>query len=93
MVNRVQKAWVQGMMAGMLLIDVKGAFDNVSRNCLLRTMNTMDSDGHLIQWNEFFISGKSVSLVIDGPTYARKQQSKQESHRDRQYHLSCLSYI
>lgn len=47
-VNRVQEAWEQGKMAHMLLMDVKGAFDHVSKNCLLRTMEKIDADGNFL---------------------------------------------
>lgn len=50
----------------MLLMDVKSTFNHVSRNYLLRTMETMDADGDLILWIEAFMSNRSVSLVIEG---------------------------
>lgn len=34
-IYKVQKVWVEEKFAGMLQIDVKGAFDHVSRNYLL----------------------------------------------------------
>lgn len=34
-VRRVQRAWVEGKLAGILLIDVRGAFDHVSQGWLL----------------------------------------------------------
>lgn len=55
MVDRVQKAWAEGKLAVMLLIDVKGALDHVSRNYLLRTIDGINADGDLMQWTESFM--------------------------------------
>lgn len=51
-------------MAGMLQIDIKGAFDHVSRSCLLQTMENMDADDELMRWTESFMLDRIVSLVI-----------------------------
>lgn len=53
------------MLAGMLLMDVKGVFNRINRNCLLRTMENMGADGDLMCWTESFILGRCVVLVID----------------------------
>lgn len=44
----MQEACAEGKLIGMLLIDIKGEFDNVSRNCVLRTMESMDADRDLM---------------------------------------------
>lgn len=49
----------------MLLIDVKSAFDHISRICLLQTMKRINTDGDLIRWTESFMSDRSRSLVND----------------------------
>lgn len=46
--NQEQKAWTEGKVAEMLLMDVKGAFDQVSRNCLQHSMEGMRVDGDLL---------------------------------------------
>lgn len=53
-------------MKDMLRMDVKGAFDNLSRNCLLQTVEKIDADGDLMRWTESFMSDRNVSLVIGG---------------------------
>lgn len=49
-VSREHEILGQGMMADMLLIDVKGAFDHVSRGCLLQTMERIDANIDRILW-------------------------------------------
>lgn len=56
---------MEGKPAGMLLVDLKCAFDYVSRNRLFRKMDTMRVFGNLIEWRGFFMSEPSVSLVVD----------------------------
>lgn len=46
-VGRVQESWTERKLADMLLMDIKGAFDDVSRNCLLCTMDGIGADGDL----------------------------------------------
>lgn len=48
-VSIIQKSWTKGKMTSMLLIDVKDAFNHVSRNYLLRTMERMNADGNLMR--------------------------------------------
>lgn len=48
----------------MLLIDVKGVFDHVARNCLLSMMKIIRANGDLICWIESLMSDRSVALVI-----------------------------
>lgn len=57
-------------LAGMLLIDMKGAFDYVSLGCLLYTMVGINAYGDLLHWTESFMSDRKVGLVIDGHQYA-----------------------
>lgn len=40
---------MQGKIVVMLLIDIKGAFYHVSRDCLLRTIEGMEADSDLMK--------------------------------------------
>lgn len=64
-VGRVQESWAEKRLTEILLIDVKDAFDYVSRNFLLPTMEGMSADGDLMQWTESFMSDRREGLVID----------------------------
>lgn len=63
--HRVQGAPVGGKLAGLFLMYDRGAFDNVSKNCLMRNIEALGADGHLVRWTELFLSDRSVSLVVD----------------------------
>ena len=48
-----------------LCIDVKGAFDNVYKECLLQTMRKMKLDQKTVRWVESFLSERMTSLSFD----------------------------
>lgn len=48
-ISPVQEAWVEGKLAGMLLMDVKRTFDHISRNCLLWSIEGMRADGDVMR--------------------------------------------
>lgn len=50
----------------MLLMDVKRAFDHVSKGYLLPTIEKMGTDSDLMRNTKSFISARSVGLLIDG---------------------------
>jgi len=47
-------------------MDVKGAFDYVSRAQLAKRMADLGIDDDLIGWTQSFLTDRSVELVIDG---------------------------
>jgi hypothetical protein len=51
--NRTYEAWKQEKIAGLLLMDVKGAFDHVDHRRLLKTMIAKKLDGGLIEWTDY----------------------------------------
>jgi ribonuclease HI len=64
--NRTQECWKRGQIAGLLLMDVKGAFDHVDRRRLLKTMIAKKVDGDLVEWTEDFMTNRSVQITVDG---------------------------
>ena len=47
-------------------MDVKGAFDHISKTSLVERMIKLSIDGDLIQQTESFLTDRKVKLVIDG---------------------------
>ena len=47
-------------------MDVKGAFDHVSRKKLAERMTDLGLDGDLVGWTQSFIIDRRVELIIDG---------------------------
>ena len=47
-------------------MDVKGAFDHVSKGQLLRRMVELGIDGDLVTWTGSFLTDRKIQLVIDG---------------------------
>ena len=47
-------------------MDVKGAFDHVSRGQLITRMIELGVDGNLVAWTNSFLTDRRIQLVIDG---------------------------
>ena len=66
LIQKVHEIWENRQIAGALLINVKGAFDHVSRAVLVKKMADLGIDDDLIGWTQSFLTDRWVELVIDG---------------------------
>ncbi len=66
LIHRVQESWAEKKLVAALFMDVKGAFDHVSRTRLIEKMMELGIDGDLIHWTQSFLTDRTVQLVIDG---------------------------
>ena len=60
----VNQSW--NRVTSILAIDIKGAFDNVHKGVLLKTMLDMDLPEASKLWVSHFLGGRRTSLIIDG---------------------------
>lgn len=70
--EQVYQSWNKGYIAGALVMDVKGAFDRVSRTRLTARMQQLKADPQLIRWTDSFMKDRRASLVINGHESAMK---------------------
>ena len=66
LVHKVQESWAEKKLAAALFMDVKGAFDYVSKTRLVGRMMELGIDGDIIRWTKSFLTDRRVQLVIDG---------------------------
>jgi hypothetical protein len=66
LINRTQEAWKRKEIVAVLLMDVKGAFDHVSRGRLLARMVAMRIESNLVRWVDSFLQNRRIRMVIDG---------------------------
>ena len=66
LVHVVQEKWEEKKLAAALFMDVKGAFDHVSKGQLLTQMVELGIDGDLVTWTGSFLTDQKIQLVIDG---------------------------
>jgi len=66
LMNRTQQAWKEKRVAGALFMDVKSAFNNVSKAHLGKRMEALGVEPDLIRWTGSFMSDRQVKLVLDG---------------------------
>ena len=64
LLQRIHKAWAEGNVASLLLLDVSGAFDNVSRQRLLHNLRKRRVNPTLVRWIDSFLSDRSSTLKL-----------------------------
>jgi len=66
LMNRTQQAWQGKRVAGALMMDVKSAFNNVSRPVPSRRLVELGIEPDLVRWTDSFMSDRKVRLVLEG---------------------------
>jgi len=66
LMNRAQQAWQGKRVAGALMMDVKSAFNNVSRPVLSRRLVELGIEPDLVRWTDSFMSDRKVRLMLEG---------------------------
>lgn len=65
LVERAYKGWHQGIDTFVLMLDVTGAFDNVSHPRLLHNLRKRRIDLKIVNWISCFISNRSTVIKIN----------------------------
>ena len=58
LIQKVQEVWQNRKIAGALFMDVKGAFDHVSRAQLAQRMSDLGIDDDVIGWTQSFLTDR-----------------------------------
>jgi reverse transcriptase-like protein len=66
LVHDIQLAKSEGKITSVLLMDVKGAYDHVSANQLLKICQDLGLPRSLCSWIECFMNNRQVQLAFDG---------------------------
>jgi hypothetical protein len=66
LMNRTEMSWAQKKVAGVLLMDTKAAFNNVSKHLLLARLGELNVEKDLIRWVGSFMADRQVRLALDG---------------------------
>jgi ribonuclease HI len=64
LLQRIHEAWADGKVASLLLLDVSGAFDNVSRQRLLHNLRKRCINQTLVRWIDSFLSDRTSTLKL-----------------------------
>ncbi|KAJ5794256.1 hypothetical protein N7457_000855 [Penicillium paradoxum] len=70
--EEIREAWKQGLTASTLLLDISGAFDNVSHPRLLHNLRKRRVPPVIIKWVESFLSDRYTTLEM--PEYTRPRE-------------------
>jgi ribonuclease HI len=66
LVHTILEGWRKGKDTTALLVDIKGAFDNVHHPTLLNILQQKGAPYQLITWTSSFLSHRSTTLLVDG---------------------------
>lgn len=64
LLQRIYQAWSEGKVASLLLLDVSGAYDNVSRERLLHNLRKRRISETVVGWVASFLSGRCTTLKL-----------------------------
>ncbi|OHW97034.1 reverse transcriptase [Colletotrichum incanum] len=65
-VDQIYEAWGSGKVASLLLLDVSGAFDNVSHRRLLHNLRKRRIDEATVRWIASFLRSRETEIQVDG---------------------------
>ena len=65
-VEAAKEAWAQGGLAALLQLDIKGAFDTVHHERLVKTMRKLGYPEWLVNWLKSFLAHRISHLSFDG---------------------------
>lgn len=60
LVHEVEQKRTQKKLAVVLFVDVRGAFDHVSKTKLVARMLELKMDGYLIRWTKLFLTNRKL---------------------------------
>lgn len=66
MVMHVQRVWKRGQMAGLLCMDIKGAFPTTNAAVLQSVLKDQETPDNIVKWVGSFMSQRTVGMEIDG---------------------------
>jgi len=70
----------------VLFLDVKGAFDHVSLNQLLKVMKRLHLPLIVLRWVQCFFTNRSITLVFNGERNQSQSVNSEISHKNHPYH-------
>jgi hypothetical protein len=65
-VQHVANTWENEEVAGALMLDVKGAFPTVNRECLVSKLRKMGLHETYVRWVNNFMENRTMSITMDG---------------------------
>jgi hypothetical protein len=64
--NKVEQNHLKGYKTSVLFLDIKGAFDHISKNQLLAILKGLNLLISLISWTSYFLEDRLLRLSFDG---------------------------
>jgi ribonuclease HI/exonuclease III len=65
-IEKIYEAWNRGEVASLLLLDVSGAFDNISHKRLLHVLRKRRVDEQTVRWVASLLTDRYTRITMDG---------------------------
>lgn len=66
LIHIVEEEWESKKLANTLFMDIKGAFEYLSRNQLFKYMIELGIDRNLVGWTKSFLTKQKILIIING---------------------------
>ena len=65
LIHDIEHAWMRGLVASVLAIDIKGFFDHVNHRRLIRILWEAGFPPPIVQWVQSFLSDRQAAIKVD----------------------------
>ena len=65
--DKVLKGFDDGLVTGMILIDLQKAFDTINHDILLKKLSIIGFPDHTVKWFQFYLSNRKFMVNLENP--------------------------
>ncbi|KAJ5288337.1 hypothetical protein N7508_011112 [Penicillium antarcticum] len=91
LIEKIHDAWREGKVLSLVSFDVKGAYNGVDRNVLLRRLRERRVPEVLIRWVDSFCSSRRASIVVN--TYQSEEMAIEHAGLPQGSPLSPILFL
>ena len=66
--DKILKAFDEGLMTGMILVDLQKSFDTIDHDTLLKTLRAIGFSNHTIGWFKSYLSNRLFRVNLETVT-------------------------
>ena len=63
--DKILKGFDDGLVTGMVLIDLQKAFDTINQDIILKKLSIMGFSGHTVKWFQSYLSNRKFTVNLE----------------------------
>ena len=63
--DKILKGFDDGLVTGLILIDLQKAFDTINHDILLKKLSIISFSDHTVKWLQFYLSSRKFTVYLD----------------------------